>query len=288
MGTIDLDGWRLDGWVHLRSFLGVQQMDAVTAAVDDLWNERPHRVTVDDLRTGRRCRMSMLSPADWTGRFKLNDLYLQSALIRDVLLSSDLLEILSELLGEDPVLCNSLNLERSSEQDNHVDALYMTPRTPGRLLAVWIALEDVQDDAGPLRLYPGSHLIPPYEFTGGGRQAAPAEMVRWSAWIHDALKERGIAPVTVAASAGDVIIWNGDLLHGAEAIGSMTPTRRSLVAHYFSLPDSLASGYRVRAHGEGRWIQRNPQATGVVTRALNAVERRIQKLRGAWRTTLAR
>ena len=44
----------------------------------------------------------------------------------------------------------TLNLDYGSSQPMHVDALYMKPRSPYNLLAVWIALEDVIKQAAIL------------------------------------------------------------------------------------------------------------------------------------------
>jgi hypothetical protein len=278
--------WDEEGWLHLRSFFARDQIDSINATVDELWSRRPGSVTVDDLDTGRRCRMSELERADRSHRVKLNDLYLRSETLRDVLLSPRLVDLLADLLGDPPVLCNSLNLERSSEQDNHVDAIYMMPRTPGKLVAIWIALEQIDMTAGPLRLYPKSHLIPPYVFRHGGRYAVPEEMEQWSGWIHDAARQRGLQPLSVPASAGDLIIWHGDLLHGADSVVDPTLTRKSVVGHYFSRSDAFNSGYRIQEHGNAWWIQRRPQAADQVSRILNGIERRVQRARAALRAVI--
>jgi len=275
--------WDERGWLHLRGFFSCEEVDAINREVEQLWSKRPRAVTVDDLDTNRRCRMSALDDSVRAHRLKLNDLYLVSPALRNALLAPRLVALLRTLMDAPPVLCNSLNLERSSEQDNHIDSLYMTPLSEGQLVATWIALEEIRADAGPLRVYPGSHRITPYRFSDGGRHAVDAEMDRWSGHTHDEVRRRGLQPVTVPASAGDLVVWHADLLHGAEAIADPRTTRRSVVGHYFSLDDSLRRGYRVKPLGDGWWIARRPQPVDAATRALSALERRVQRLRAALR-----
>jgi phytanoyl-CoA hydroxylase len=275
--------WNEQGWLHLRGFFSASEVAAINDEVERLWAKRPRGVTVDDLDTNRRCRMSALDQSAREHRLKLNDLYLVSAALREALLAPRLVTLLQALMEAPPVLCNSLNLERSSEQDNHIDSLYMTPLSEGKLVATWIALEDIHADAGPLRVYPGSHRINPYRFSDGGRHAIDAEMDRWSGHTHDEVRRRNIQPVTVPAAAGDLVIWHADLLHGAEPIADPRTTRRSVVGHYFSLDDSLRRGYRLRSLGDGWWIARRPQPVDAATRILSAVERRVQRLRGQLR-----
>jgi phytanoyl-CoA hydroxylase len=275
--------WDERGWLHLRGFFSRGEVDAINGEVARLWSERPRAVTVDDLDTNRRCRMSALDDSARAHRLKLNDLYLVSPTLRNALLAPRLVVLLQSLMNAPPVLCNSLNLERSSEQDNHIDSLYMTPLSEGQLVATWIALEDIRADAGPLRVYPGSHRILPYRFSDGGRHAVEAEMDRWSGHTHDEVRRLGLQAVTVPASAGDLVVWHADLLHGAEPIADPRTTRKSVVGHYFSLDDSLRRGYRVKPLGDAWWIARRPQPVDAPTRVLSAIERRVQRVRARLR-----
>ncbi len=275
--------WEEEGWLHIPSFLSAAEVAFVNDAIARLWESKPKAITVDDLETRQRCRMSELSDDARAHRVKINDLYLTSPALRDLLLSPKLIEILRPLLYGTPALCNSLNLERSSAQDNHADSLYMTPLTRGGVLACWFALEPARPDAGPLRLYPRSHLIPPYTFSNGLHHAVEGEMHAWAAYIDAQLAARSIEPVRVLAEPGDLILWHADLLHGADPITNPAATRRSMVAHYFTEADALRRGYALRAQAAGLWVDRLAQPVSRTTRILSALERRVQKMRGALR-----
>lgn len=273
--------WQEEGWLHIPSFLSLEEIELVNDAIARLWQSKPRAITVDDLETGRRCRMSELPDEARAHRVKINDLYLTSPALRDLLLSPKLVDILTPLLDAMPALCNSLNLEKSSAQDNHADSLYMTPVTRGGVLACWFALEAARPDAGPLRLYPRSHLIPPFTFSNGSHHAVENEMHQWAAYIDRELAARSIEPVRVLAEPGDLILWHADLLHGADAITNPAATRRSLVAHYFPEPDALRRGCALRRQAAGLWVDRLAQPVSGATRVLSAIERRVQKVRGA-------
>lgn len=270
--------WRTDGWLHLAGFFSAPEIERVNGLVDELWRAKPRRITVDDVDAGQRARMSALRDDQRVHRIKINDLYLDHPAVRDLLLDPRLVSLVRDLLGDAPVLCNSLNLERGSAQEYHADSLYMTPRTEGRLVAAWIALEDVQPGSGPLRLYPGSHLLPPFVFSNGTRHAVTGELPRWAEHMQRELDARGMQPHVIYAQRGDLVIWHSDLLHGAEAIADPALTRRSLVAHYFGREDCLRNGYRLA--GEDRqWLKRLPQPADFGGRVLAAIERRWQRLR---------
>jgi ectoine hydroxylase-related dioxygenase (phytanoyl-CoA dioxygenase family) len=167
--------------------------------------------------------------------------------------------LLQQLLGERPAVCNSLSLEYGTEQPDHVDSLFMTPRTPAHLVAVWVALEDCSPESGLLRYWPGSHRIEPYVFSNGERHFIPGELETWHAWVQSQVEQRGLQPELFQASKGDVFIWNAQLLHGGSPIAERGRTRRSIVFHYFSESDCRALGHRLVPESGGFWIHRAHQ-----------------------------
>jgi len=276
--------WRAEGWLHLPRFFGETEISGINRVVDSLWAARPRDVTVDDVDRKVRCRMSELADSDRAHRVKISDLYLASTPVREMLLDRRLLDVVEGLLDDAPVLCNSLNLEKSSGQEYHADSLYMTPLTEEGVVACWIALEDVRPGSGPLRLYPASHLIAPFVFADGTRHAHDEEMPQWANYMQSAIDSRGLSSVSVYAKAGDLVIWHSDLLHGAEPITEPDSTRRSLVAHYYRHADCVKRGYLVEESDNSLWWRRRPQPVDWFTRAQCAIERRVQRMRAAIRS----
>lgn len=252
--------WDANGYLVLPGFYDDAALEAVEADVARSWSERAPRIVVDDLVDGRRSRLADVDPdARRNHRFKTNDLYLESAAVRGLALNPRLTPILGSLLGQVPVLCNSLNFEQGSGQPDHVDALYMTPATPHHLAAVWVALEDCHVDAGPLRYYAGSHAIPPYVFSNGGHHVVDAEMEDWNRYMEAQVRERNLQPETFAARKGDVFVWSAYLLHGGSPINDPSRTRGSVVFHYYSEHDCSARGETLVPEHGGYWLHRAHQ-----------------------------
>jgi ectoine hydroxylase-related dioxygenase (phytanoyl-CoA dioxygenase family) len=251
-----------DGFLVLPRFFAPDRIDAATAAIRRLLQERAGQVVVDNLRNGQRTFW-----ADAEGRqtraFKFNDLYLLSPEVRDLALGAELAAILATLLGEAPVLCNSLNFERGSGQPRHIDSLYMTPRTPHALLAAWVAFEDVHPGAGPLAYFPGSHRIPLYTFNDGTHHAAAGEMADWFDYIDVQLRLRGLREERFLARKGDVFVWHADLVHGGSPITDPTRTRGSLVCHYFGAADCRERQLDLVPRPPGYWLRRPSQPVPV-------------------------
>ena len=164
---------------------------------------------------------------------------------------SHLTNALNSLLGGAPLAIGTLTFEKGSEQENHFDTYYMPAPCSGEMVVSSIFLEKVGMEAGPVRVYPGSHLIPPYEFSDGNVYVSDkvSEMPDAKAYTQKELAERGIQEAIITGEPGDVLIWHGQLYHGGPPIHDHTLTRRSLVTHYWDAKD--VESERVGTHAEG-------------------------------------
>ncbi len=253
-----LQFWQENGYLYLPGFFSEDIIEDVNRLVSEVWRDCPPFVVVDDLVTGRRNWMSDLSSDEKLHHCKVNDLYLNFKEILHVALHETLVEVLAKVLGDAPVLINTLNMEKGTQQPYHVDALYMTPLRENNLAASWIALEDAHLDAGPLQYYPGSHNIPVYHFSNGGIHFIPEEMPQWQEYIQSNISTLGLTPHSLKAKKGDVFIWHSKLLHGGAPIKNQALTRKSLVSHYWTLEDSKQLQCTVESFGKGYWFKRNP------------------------------
>jgi ectoine hydroxylase-related dioxygenase (phytanoyl-CoA dioxygenase family) len=238
-----IDFWNTNGYLVLPGFFTDKGIDRVNRYMDDLWaqeNRDKSDIVIDIfVGTDREKRVS-LKNAPQDARFfpfKLNDLYLESEIVRSVVLAPPLVSTLKNLLGGAPMVCNTLNFIYGSQQQFHTDSLYMPAPVDLNLVATWIALENCDDDAGPLQYYPGSHLIPPFRFSHGGINANADEMEQYSEYMQTAINARGLRAERFCARKGDMFIWHSQLFHGGSPIRNMQKSRKSLVTHYWKSAD---------------------------------------------------
>lgn len=172
-------------------------------------------------------------------RNKIMFAFRQSAALKKIALDTELLEILSALLSDNAKLFQSINFKMGSEQETHSDSIHMTTFPLGGLLGVWIALEDVALDNGPLHYYPGSHTLPYYlnkDYNNEGNfiMIGDKNYTEYEKMIEEKIRENALEKKIFIAKAGDVLIWHANLFHGGEPHLNKQKTRKSVVFHYYA------------------------------------------------------
>lgn len=233
--------WQDHGYLHLKGAVSRVELNRVKRSVEQNWanpQDNPHNVDVLTGEYAGKCfQMKDTPPLVKAEAYKLNNLFLYDNSIRSVALSNRLKPIMEELLGCEPLICNSLNFERGSQQDAHIDSWYMPPPDDKSMVAASISLDAVDDNNGPIFFYPGSHKIPPYRFSDGRLNVIDSEFSACLAYIRTEIEQRSLPLIRYRGDPGDVFIWHGQLIHGGSPITDFARTRNSLVVHYWRAQD---------------------------------------------------
>ena len=165
--------------------------------------------------------------------------YKKVALLREIASERHLMELLSSLLSDNAILFQSINFLKGSEQETHSDSIHMTTFPLGGLLGVWVALEDIEIDNGPLHYYPDSHKLPyylnkDYDNEGNFFLIGDKDYSEYEKMIKCKIKEFSLEKRVFFAKAGDVFIWHANLLHGGEEHLNKQKNRKSVVFHYYA------------------------------------------------------
>ena len=107
------------------------------------------------------------------------------------------------------------------------------------LAGVWVALEDIDPDAGPLSIVPGSHKSPiilPEDLGFSEPPKSTSEVKKnytsYEEWVKRYIKENKLEISTPKLKEGQALIWAANMLHGAFSIKNKELTRYSQVTHY--------------------------------------------------------
>ncbi|WP_454888174.1 phytanoyl-CoA dioxygenase family protein [Sphingobium herbicidovorans] len=157
--------------------------------------------------------------------------------VRAIASNSTILDLLGKLYGRPAFPFQTLNFPVGTEQRAHSDSVHFSSIPERFMCGVWLAMEDVPAEAGPLFYVRGSHRWPIMNNAligrrGHGIELSSAQDPYGPAWealckIHDGKKEPFLA------RKGQALIWCANLLHGGSRQSDPTLTRWSQVTHYF-------------------------------------------------------
>jgi len=210
--------WSKNGYVILRGFFTSADTTAINNEIDKLVKQKK---------------------AYWRYNNKIMFAINNSSLLKRIGTNKNLLSIIQLLLGKKVELFQSINTLLATEQRTHSDAIHMTTFPYGNLIAVWIALEDISDESGPLHYYPGSHKLPyilnrDFNNIGTRFTLGDREYSEYEDKIESIVKKHDLKKEVFLANKGDVIIWHSNLLHGGEPLLNKNKTRKSMILHYSS------------------------------------------------------
>ena len=114
----------------------------------------------------------------------------------------------------------------------HQDNRYLQAE-PGTCMAAWLALEDIDLENGCLEVVPGTQDMPMV-------CTEPADLTKSFSGV--VINLPGMTPVPVLMKKGDVIFFNGSVVHGSGPNHS-TRFRRIMVGHYIEGKSEQVSKY---------------------------------------------
>ena len=142
------------------------------------------------------------------------------------MLDARLQSILTDLYGEEPVAAQSMFYFKppgARGQDLHQDNYYLRVK-PGTCVAAWLAVDDADRENGGMVVVPGTNemeIVCP--------EKSDASLFFTS--DHVPLPS-GLSVEPVDLKAGDVLFFNGSVIHGSYPNTSTNRFRRSLIFHY--------------------------------------------------------
>ncbi len=160
--------------------------------------------------------------------------------IKTIASNQTILSLLTRLYGREAFPFQTLNFPVGTQQQPHSDAVHFSSVPERFMVGVWVAMEDVGPDQGPLVYYPGSHkwpLLYNQMFDNGFNKDADAVSVpRYRQYLNfwqSMVKEQGIEPEYFHAKKGQALIWSSNILHGGSPHKDPNKTRWSQVTHYY-------------------------------------------------------
>ncbi|MEL6688448.1 MAG: phytanoyl-CoA dioxygenase family protein [Pseudomonadota bacterium] len=180
--------------------------------------------------------------------WRIGALHLFSEAANRVFLDDETRQLCELIFAKPSIPRYSLSFHKGSQQLLHQDTpvFHVFPRN--HLIGVWIAMENITADSGPLVYFPKSHREPLYEEFGNypqtnRRTCSQETSHRYDAYVQK-LSER-FEEKLFTPNEGDALFWHGQLIHGGYPVQNPDTTRLSFVVHH------MAEGCDAGAHVVG-------------------------------------
>ncbi len=162
--------------------------------------------------------------------------------VRQVAISDAVFKKLRLLYQREPIPFQTLNFSVGTEQKTHSDMIHFNSIPQRFMCGVWVALEDITNDNGPLHYYPKSHKLPFYDMLDVGikasenieeKKAMMAYIENYEIFVEEMAKTLSLPKKLLNIKKGQAMIWAANLLHGGEMINNTNSSRHSQVTHYY-------------------------------------------------------
>ena len=143
----------------------------------------------------------------------------------DYMVDARINSYLSAFYGREPLAVQTMVYFKppgAKGQALHQDNRYLKA-DPGTCMAAWLALEDIDLENGCLQVVPGTQDTP---------MICPQRAETSVSFTTDVIDLPEREPIDIIMKKGDVIFFNGSLVHGSGLNYSTTRFRRIMVGHY--------------------------------------------------------
>lgn len=174
-----------------------------------------------------------------------------------ILMSKDIMSLLQKYFSDNPVLFGSLTFDIGSEQNAHHDSAFFYTQPDHSMVGVWIALEDIHPDSGPLFYVPYSHKtfaikadqalesdpnlkqeVLNFRKSNSSSveysQLADKVYACWDKYLQKKIYDEGVEKVPALIKKGDIFVWHGWLVHGGLKRNNPLLSRKSIVGHFIA------------------------------------------------------
>jgi phytanoyl-CoA hydroxylase len=213
-----IDQYNTEGYVVVPALFSHEEVETIKAHFMEL-NKQGHGFRGDD--------KSLLGDDDPLKAFpRMVHPHRFDELSLNWLLDSRLQTWTTDLLGEEPYAAQTMFYFKppaARGQALHQDQRPLAVH-PGVCLAAWMAVDDCDEENGCLQVVPRTHNLP--------------ELCMIDADTTQSFSDKqvpipeGSSPTPVIMKAGDVLFFNGQVIHGSFPNTSTDRYRRSLIAHY--------------------------------------------------------
>ena len=146
-----------------------------------------------------------------------------------LLAAPPLRDLFTAILGEPPMIVQSMYFEGNSATWEHQDSYYLDSARVGEMAAAWIAMEDIAPRSGRFFVCPGSHRVKLDDHGFENNIAEHHEVYITS--VVQRIRSLNLPILAPMLQKGDVLFWNALTIHGSLDSQDPAHSRSSVTCH---------------------------------------------------------
>jgi phytanoyl-CoA hydroxylase len=232
--------YQQEGYVVLRHLTSPDLCDQIRSAFEQevkpyqkplyRWSTYPERHVFDARGHMLNALIDVHSlNASYFSRFKTT--------VLSVLTHPNLYKTVCALVGEEAMLVQTMYFESNQATPAHQDTYYMDSSVLGRMVGVWVAVEDIHPDAEQFYISPGSHKLDAPKNSGAFDVAF--HHAQYKASVEDMIEKHKLERRAPVMQKGDVIFWTAKTIHGSLAARDSSRSRSSITGHFIPTSTGL-------------------------------------------------
>ncbi|RYX82322.1 phytanoyl-CoA dioxygenase, partial [bacterium] len=161
---------------------------------------------------------------------RIQDFWQKSAAVKEIACYPDILEMLNLLYDRQAVPFQTLNFKVGTQQKAHSDTIHFSSLPARFMCGVWVALEDITEENGPVFYCPGSQRLPEYNFSHiqtSSKTTSYQDYSEYENFMENVVKVNSFPKKKFLAKKGDVLIWSSNIIHGGSPVTKAGSTRWS-------------------------------------------------------------
>jgi hypothetical protein len=209
-----IESYQRNGYLIFDTGIPEEILDAAVSDLGDYWKTR----SANGLQGGLD---------------RIQDGWTISESIKRIATDSRILNVLESLYQRRPRPFQTLNFPKGTEQKIHADNIHFNSEPFGLMCGVWVALEHIGPNQGPLIYYPGSHKLPEMNFEEAGLLPSMSNYSLYEDYIEALVRTQKLTSELGIVKKGTAILWSANLLHGGSTQHDKSLSRHSQVTHYY-------------------------------------------------------
>lgn len=179
----------------------------------------------------------------YTDSKRIFEFWKQSKHSAKMCMNKKIMNTLQLLYNKKPFPFSTINFFKGSNQPLHSDVIHFHTVPSLWMAGVWVALEDVDETNGSLKMIPGSHKWRVWEYDELNLphpdEIKNGEEVNYREYEHflvELVKEKKAKPYIANIKKGQAVIWSANILHGGcnvKGVTDFNKTRLTQAQHYF-------------------------------------------------------